>query len=123
MKTSRMALIVAVLFWLVPSIAQTQEVNRKGPCRADIEKYCKDVNPGQGRIVNCIRQHEGELSPACKNYIAEEKEKQKEFVRDCNADASKLCKDVKPGGGRIVHCLKQHQTELSAGCNAHFLKK
>jgi hypothetical protein len=123
MKTSRMVLVVALLFGLVPSIAQAQEINRRGPCRADIEKFCKDVKPLQGRVVKCMREHEGELSQACKNHIAEAKEQQKEFVRDCKADASKFCKDVKPGGGRIINCLKPHQAELSAGCGAHFRNK
>jgi hypothetical protein len=123
MKTSRMVLIAAILFWLVSSIAQTQEIDRKGQCGDDIKKFCKDVQSGQGRIIKCMREHEGELSQACKNHIAEVKEQQKEFVRDCKADASKFCKDVKSGGGRIINCLKQHQAELSAGCNAHFLNK
>ena len=115
MKTSRIVLIVALLFWLVPLIAQTQEINRKEPCRADIEKFCKDVKPGQGRIEKCLQRHEGELSPACRNLIAEE--------RACEADVSKFCKGVKPGGGRIINCLKQHQAELSASCSAHFRNK
>jgi hypothetical protein len=123
MKTSTLVLIVALLFLLVPATGQTQELNRKGPCKADIEKFCKDVKPGQGRIVQCMRQHEGELSSACKNHIAEVKEQEKEFVRDCQVDASKLCKDIKRGGGRIVNCLKQHQTELSPACGAHFRNK
>ncbi len=123
MKISRMVLIAALLFWLVPSVAQTQEISKKGPCGTDIEKFCKDVQPGQGRIIKCMRKHEGELSPACKNYVAEAKEQQKEFKRDCNADALKFCKNVRPGGGRIVNCLKQHQVELSAGCNTHFQNK
>ena len=115
MKTLRVVLIVALLFWLVPSIAQSQTVNRNEPCKADIEKFCKNVQPGQGRIEKCIQRHEAELSPACRNLVTEE--------RACEADASKFCKGVKPGGGRIVNCLKQHQAELSAGCGAHFRNK
>lgn len=123
MRTSRMVLIIALLFWLVPAVAQTQEMNGRGPCKADIEKFCKDVQPGQGRIVRCMRQHENEVSPACRNHIAEVREQQQEFKRDCSADASRFCKDMKPGGGRIINCLKQHQAELSAACSTHFRNK
>jgi hypothetical protein len=36
----------------------------------------------------------------------------------CRADADRLCKGVKPGGGRIRECFKAHQAELSDGCKA-----
>ncbi len=34
----------------------------------------------------------------------------------CASDVQKLCAGVRPGGGRIVACLKQHQAEVSDGC-------
>jgi len=34
----------------------------------------------------------------------------------CEADAKRLCPDVKPGGGRILHCLEAHTPDLSAAC-------
>jgi hypothetical protein len=122
MQKSLISLITVVMFLGVVSAAQSQEVGRKGPCKADIEKFCKDVKPGQGRIVKCLQAHENELSPACKNEIAAEKEKTKEFINSCKPDAEKFCKDVRPGGGRIIHCLKQHQSELSPNCQAYFKK-
>lgn len=36
----------------------------------------------------------------------------------CHDDVERLCKDVKPGGGRIRECLRAHSRELSAGCQA-----
>ena len=39
-----------------------------GPCKADMEKFCKDVKPGEGRIVKCMKEHEAELSEACKAH-------------------------------------------------------
>jgi len=32
---------------------------------ADIPALCKDVKPGDGRVMACLRDHRQELSPAC----------------------------------------------------------
>ena len=37
-------------------------------------------------------------------------------ARACQADAIKLCRSVKPGGGRMVACLQQHEAELAPAC-------
>jgi hypothetical protein len=34
----------------------------------------------------------------------------------CKADIEKFCATVEKGQGRIMTCLKEHSTELSAGC-------
>lgn len=37
----------------------------KGPCAEDAAKFCKDIKPGEGRIMACLKEHEKELSKAC----------------------------------------------------------
>jgi hypothetical protein len=123
MKKSSIALIVAVLFLMVPLMAQSEEIHRRGACKADFEKFCKDVKPGQGRIVKCMKEHEAELSLACIDQIAADREKAQEFIKACKPDADKFCKDIKPGHGRIIKCLKQNEAQLSAPCKAFFQKK
>ena len=88
----------------------------EGPCAADVAKFCKDVQPGGGRIAKCLKEHEKELSATCKQHNAESKRHWKETTQACHDDVLKFCKDVKPGGGRIVQCLKEHQNELSPEC-------
>ena len=122
MKTLKLVLVAAVVFCFASSLSYAQEMAKKGPCQADIEKFCKDIKPGQGRIAQCIKRHEAELSSACENHINIEKEKVREFVNACKPDAEKFCKDVKPGHGHIVRCLKQHQAEISPNCGG-YLKK
>lgn len=37
-------------------------------CSSDIEKWCKDVVPGQGRLGRCLHSHLAELSPSCLQF-------------------------------------------------------
>ena len=34
----------------------------------------------------------------------------------CKADAARLCRGVRPGGGRMFGCLKAHENDLTVGC-------
>ena len=103
----------------VPAEAAQGAGPRSGPCSEDMAKYCRDVQPGGGRILKCMQEHENELSPGCKQHVAEMKERAKEVRQACSDDVMQFCKDVQPGQGRIASCLKQHENELSADCKAH----
>jgi hypothetical protein len=86
------------------------------PCAEDAARLCKGVQQGEGRVAKCLKEHADELSPACKKNIAKVKEEVQEFAQACKDDSAKLCKGTKPGEGRILQCLKQHESELSAAC-------
>ncbi|MFZ5630245.1 MAG: cysteine rich repeat-containing protein [Spirochaetota bacterium] len=49
-------------------IAQVREKSReiKKACKADYKKLCKQVKAGQGRIIQCLKQNESQLSEGCK---------------------------------------------------------
>jgi hypothetical protein len=38
-------------------------------CEGDIKTHCASVQPGGGRILNCLKQHEAALTPACKGQL------------------------------------------------------
>jgi hypothetical protein len=38
-------------------------------CRADIERICPGVEPGEGRILACMREHRADITPACRAAV------------------------------------------------------
>ena len=42
-------------------------------CKDDANKLCKGTKPGEGRITQCLKQHEGDLSAACKEKMMKPK--------------------------------------------------
>ena len=116
----RLAVLTGVLCLSIATVAAAEQSAR--PCRDDAARLCKDVQPGEGRVARCLKEHANELSPACKENIGKMKEKVKEVKEACEQDAKKLCEDTKPGGGRIMQCLKQHESELSPACKEHMDK-
>ena len=125
--TAVAALVAAGLLasktWAQP--AQTEQPMRHGPgpkeggpCKADVEKFCKDVKPGRGAVMKCLKEHDAELSEACKNRGEKMKERLEKVHTSCKADVENFCKDVKPCGGAIMKCLKEHDAELSEPCKA-----
>lgn len=117
MKTT--VLSAAVLMLFAAGAARAEEGAR--PCKADIEKFCKDVKPGEGRIIACLKAHEAELSTDCKAKDMEMKGRGEArgggaMGEPCKADMEKFCKDSKPG--ERMGCMKEHEKDLSAACKA-----
>ena len=96
------------------------------PCEEEIKRLCPDIKPGDGRIAECIRQHEKEFSPQCRKKhkeIEKHKQAREQAKKACHDDAQKFCKDIDPGEGRMVRCLEEHEKSLSEGCRATFERK
>lgn len=93
-----------------------------GPCAEDIKKFCADVKPGDGGIANCLKQHEADLSAACRAHEKQVRAKFDEFDAACGADARKLCADVKSGKARVMKCLHGKDEQLSPDCKNYMEK-
>jgi len=89
-----------------------------GPCAADITKLCKEVKFGGGRIMNCLKEREQELSPACKDHQLAMIKRIREAPQVCQDDVEQFCRNVRPENRRILRCLKQNQAQLSPECNS-----
>lgn len=124
---SSCAVITALFMVAVIGLSQEQEKEvapgpGKGVCKADVDKFCKGVRPGGGRIWACLKSNEANLSQPCRDKMAEAREKGREFHKACSDDAKKFCKGIPRGKGRIISCLKSHEAELAEPCRAFFKK-
>lgn len=99
-----LAVAAMIQLWALPVTA-----TMKDACNQDIKTYCDGVKRGGGRIMNCLKAHSNEISPACKSAINDSK-------AACEPDRQKFCANVEEGQGRIMECLKQHKSELSEAC-------
>jgi hypothetical protein len=127
MSTRKITLMVfaGLIAVLLQGTAWAQAASNQ-PCRADLEKLCKGVAQGGGRLSNCLREHASELSPGCKAKLdagegifsqgAGANGAAAMMMQACGDDQKKLCGKIQSGGGRIRQCLKEHLSELSPKC-------
>jgi len=92
-------------------------------CKTEIDTLCKDVTPGEGRVLQCLSAHQDKLSGRCVYALADGSLQLdrlalalKYIVVECKADADKHCADVKLGDGRVAECLKKNQATLDPKC-------
>lgn len=97
-----------------PLSAQGGKAAAQQACAPDIEAYCTDVQPGEGRLAACLRGHSQQLSPACKQGIANAETLMKEVVAACGDDLHRLCAGAAPGTAK--ECLRQNVRQLSMPC-------
>jgi hypothetical protein len=97
----------------------------KNACSDDIAKFCKDVKPGHGAIMDCLEKNETQLTDACKDYeqkMGGARLERREMVRAqvrlrqaCGEDLRQYCKDMKPDVG-MSGCLTENESKLSPTC-------
>ncbi len=104
------------------TIAGAQQGAQMGPCKQDAEKLCKDVQPGGGRMLECLKSHQSEVSKACKTNLTQVQQALKQVSQACEPDVEKYCMDTPTGKGAIVNCLKKHQTDVSSECQGTLVK-
>jgi hypothetical protein len=94
----------------------------QGACHDDIERLCKDVQPGEGRVLACLKSHKADVSKGCTSAIQQLKAQLKTTAAACEPDVEKFCWDTPVGKGGITQCLKKHKAELSADCKTAVAK-
>ena len=122
-RLARWSLSITMLFAGFAAVAQT---NSPAPsagggkfrvaCGDDLQRFCAGVQPGGGRLVQCLSSRISELSAACGNMIAAAGRGGAKIRAACDQDLQRFCVGVQAGGGRLVQCLSSHTSELSTAC-------
>ena len=107
----RMLLIGTSLFG---TTAGAMAQPRIGACAADIRKHCADIQPGEGRISACVKEHFNDLSDACRVRLA----RIAAVAKACIPEVKEHCANAGRGRGRIATCLKGVFADLSDTCKA-----
>ena len=61
--------VVVLATALGPGVAMAQTAAERAACQADFEKFCPGVEPGGGRIVECLAKQLDKLMPECKTVV------------------------------------------------------
>jgi hypothetical protein len=92
-------------------------------CKTEITTYCKDVKPGEGRILACLYAYEDKLSGKCEYALYDAAARLERAVaaltyvaKECEADIVANCSGVKAGEGRVLQCLEKNEAKVSARC-------
>ena len=92
-------------------------------CKKELTTYCKDVTPGEGRVLACLYAHGDKLSSRCEYALYDAAAQLERAVaaltylaNECRDDLKAYCSDVKPGQGRLIDCIDKNMKKVSKRC-------
>jgi hypothetical protein len=107
------AIGLACLLMPAPSLAEVQT-----PCNETVNKYCKDVIPGNGRIMKCLNDHRDDQSIACKDWIEDQQKSMQELMAVCPEDIMRWCRNASTDKVSIYYCLLDNYISLRLDCRS-----
>jgi Cysteine rich repeat len=124
MKKNRLLLLTTLAVGSVASAQDTLLDYVAQSCRADMDKFCANVTPGEGRLINCAAAYRDQLSDECKGAIVnaaiiveDVTYRALNVAQACETELDSWCGDVEVGEGRVLACLNDHADELSKDCD------
>ena len=92
-------------------------------CAAELESFCANVTPGEGRILACLYAHEDKLNGQCEYALYDAAAQLERFVsglsylaNECHDDLVNHCQNVEIGEGRLAGCLLDNKDKLQSRC-------
>ncbi|OEU57781.1 MAG: hypothetical protein BA871_07950 [Desulfuromonadales bacterium C00003096] len=131
----KIMILVGLLVWLqgLPAIAAEDPLLQGAQgaldtfvegCQQELTTFCKDVTPGEGRILACLYAFQDKVTPRCE-YAVYDSIGQLDrtlnnlsyAIGECRDDLKSHCADIKPGEGRLLDCLSKNEAKVSRRCN------
>ncbi len=126
MRQIRKYLLAVSILSLLPSLSWAQEdliASVKEGCQKELDSFCKEVTPGEGRILACLYAFSDKLTGRCEYALYDASAQLQHAVatltyvaNECAADLEKHCATVEAGEGRLAACLKKNEKDLSTRC-------
>ena len=124
------ALALGLSLFLVVFFSGSTFAAEKGPtevvlegCQKEFETYCKNVTPGESRLLACLYAYEDKLSLRCDYALSEASIRLQRalnalsyLANECRDDLRSYCSAVQPGAGRLLTCLDVNQDKVSRRC-------
>lgn len=93
-------------------------------CEKELATFCKDVTPGEGRILACLYAFGDKVSPRCEYALYDSVSQLNRTLAtityvagECRDDLAAFCTGVQPGEGRLFDCLNKNEAKVSNRCN------
>jgi Cysteine rich repeat len=103
------SLFIGVAMLLLPPSMASAELS--GACLKDAKAQCPGVQPGGGKIRDCLKTHIKDLSDECKEVLVKAVN-----VKACADDVKQHCANIQAGEGRLEACMKSHVADVSDAC-------
>ena len=66
------AALAGAAVFAAPAMAQQNDLAKY--CKSDIERLCKGVPPGGGKIMQCLKAHEKDMTVGCAQALQKMKQ-------------------------------------------------
>jgi hypothetical protein len=120
-------IVLSLLFLVAIPVAAEQDLVKSVAqgCKAELETYCKDVTPGDGRILACLYAYGDKLSGQCEFALYDAAVQLERAVaalayvaNECAEDLNQHCSNVAVGQGRLLDCLEKNDKNISTRCRS-----
>jgi hypothetical protein len=115
--------IAAVLIAAPVSAGQSLLDSVAKGCEQELQGYCKEVTPGQGRVLACLYAYSDKLSGKCEYALYDAAVQLERAVaaltyvaNECMDDLEQHCAGIPAGEGRLLQCLDDNRDKVSKRC-------